>query len=431
MSGKTVATGPSRASLAIKAPAGRIASASDAGTMDRGIFQNIPAGIVQFSTNGRVLECNTAAQALLGYARAELLGTSFHTLICDPEPAWSADMAAETGRASGGPHKTEMRVRRKDGTQIEVQATASLFRAGGGQVSWIAVLEDIGGRKVEEQQLREAHKMEAVGRLAGGIAHDFNNLLTGVMLYCDLLTLGLEKENRLRHHVDEIRTAATHGAELIHQLLAVARPHASEPRIVGLNSLIVDMTGMLGRLIGEHIEVTTQLEASLAMVKIDDAQFKQVLMNLVLNARDAIPEGGRITIETANRRARLESEAKAPELACVAMIVRDTGSGMHAETRKRLFEPFFTTKAEGKGNGLGLATVYNIVSQNGGRIDVASELGKGSEFTILLPAVEVRDAKRLGEEVLAQESSRMRISERPTGSSANAEEPLKFEVKAK
>jgi signal transduction histidine kinase len=324
-----------------------------------------------------------------------------------------------------------MRLRRKDGAEVEVRATASLYRQSAGEDSWIAVLEDISARKVEEQQLREAHKMEAIGRLAGGIAHDFNNLLTGVMLYCDLLSFGLEKENRLRHHVEEIRTAANHGAELIHQLLAVARPHPSEPRLVSLNDLIVEMTEMLGRLIGEHIELTTHLGEGLAPMKIDDAQFKQVLMNLVLNARDAIPEGGRITIETANRWARLQSEGTAPEESCVGMVVRDTGSGMNADTRKRLFEPFFTTKASGKGNGLGLATVYNIVSQNGGRIDVVSEPGKGSEFTILWPAAKNSAAEKVNEAIGGREVTRLQHAAKAGGPSGISETPIRFEVKAK
>jgi signal transduction histidine kinase len=249
------------------------------------------------------------------------------------------------------------------------------------------------------------------------------------MLYCDLLSFGLEKENRLRHHVEEIRTAANHGAELIHQLLAVARPHPSEPRLVSLNDLIVEMTEMLGRLIGEHIELTTDLGEGLAMVKIDDAQFKQVLMNLVLNARDAIPEVGRITIKTANRWARLQPEATAPEQACVGMVVRDTGSGMNTETRKRLFEPFFTTKASGKGNGLGLATVYNIVSQNGGRIDVASELGKGSEFTILWPAAKDSAAEKVGDAVDGKELVRSRRAAKAAVPSGSTGSPIRFEVK--
>jgi len=432
MSGKALATSPVESSKGDVSPSKNGSSYSaDAGTMDRGIFQKIPVGIVQFSTNGRVLDSNPPAQALLGYTHAELLGTPFHSLICNPERAWSNDLVADIGRAAGAPHKTEMRLRRKDGSELEVQASASLYRRNAGEESWIAVIEDISARKVEEQQLREAHKMEAVGRLAGGIAHDFNNLLTGVMLYCDLLSFGLEKENRLRHHVDEIRTAANHGAELIHQLLAVARPHSSEPRIVSLNSLIVEMSEMLGRLIGEHIELRTRLDQRLVPVKIDDAQFKQVLMNLVLNARDAIPGGGQITIETANRWARLQPEGTAPEQACVGMVVRDTGSGMNADTRKRLFEPFFTTKASGKGNGLGLATVYNIVSQNGGRIDVASEPGKGSEFTVLWPAAKENAAEMVSEAVDGKELLRSRPAAKAAVLTGGTESPIRFEVKAK
>jgi len=191
------------------------------------------------------------------------------------------------------------------------------------------------------------------------------------------------------------------------------------------------MSEMLGRLIGEHIELRTRLDQRLVPVKIDDAQFKQVLMNLVLNARDAIPGGGQITIETANRWARLQPEGTAPEQACVGMVVRDTGSGMNADTRKRLFEPFFTTKASGKGNGLGLATVYNIVSQNGGRIDVASEPGKGSEFTVLWPAAKESAAEMVSEAADGKEFLRSQRAAKSAVLMGGTESPIRFEVKAK
>jgi two-component system cell cycle sensor histidine kinase/response regulator CckA len=355
------------------------------------VFRAAPVGLLQMSRDGRLLRCNAAVEELFGYDEAELQSRLFGELVCDGERSRCHEFLAALPAIPNHYQRSELHFQRKDGSERSVRIAATQVPGGEGQ-SWVAMLEDVGGQRMEEQHLREAHKMEAVGRLAGGIAHDFNNLLTGIMLYCDLLTMGLERNQRLRHHAQEIRHAADHGAALIQQLLAVARPHPSEPRIVSVNEVVTEMVEMLGRLIGEHIELVMGLKSGLAAVVIDDAQLKQVLMNLVLNARDAMADGGRITIETANRRARLESEEPAAERDCVAVTVRDTGCGMSDTTRKRLFEPFFTTKAAGKGSGLGLATVYNIVNQNGGRIDVVSESGKGSQFTVLLPAVAARSA---------------------------------------
>jgi PAS domain S-box-containing protein len=392
------------------------------------IFRAVPAGLALISPEGQVLLSNTRWRELLGLNQ-EMPEVRLDQLICDCERTRLADFLSRIQGATSKTEKCELQIERRDGTRTVIDITATALHDP--ENSSIAVIEDVGGRRVEEKQLREAHKMEAVGRLAGGIAHDFNNLLTGIMLYCDLLTMGLEQNQRLRHHADEIRSAANQGAELIHQLLAVARPHPSEPRIVSVNEVISEMAGMLGRLIGEHIELETRLEDGLVAVVIDDAQLKQVLMNLVPNARDAIPEGGRITVETAKRRARLEPEELAPERDCVAMKVRDTGSGMNAETRKRLFEPFFTTKTAGKGNGLGLATVYNIVIQNGGRIDVASEAGKGSEFTVLLPAVETAQSCRPAKEFKPESKTTLQISDRTAAGPAGAQAAAPFEVKAK
>jgi PAS domain S-box-containing protein len=428
MPGKALAEAvPIQGSLAQGVAEGR--EAGNSAEVFGAIFRAVPVGLALISREGEVRLSNARWREVLGVAQEELQDARLDDLACDCDRARYANFLSKLQSASTKTEKGEWQIERHDGTRTVIQITAAVLDVP--ENSAIAVIEDVGVRRVEEKQLREAHKMEAVGRLAGGIAHDFNNLLTGIMLYCDLLAMGLEQNQRLRHHADEIRSAANQGAGLIHQLLAVARPHPSEPRIVSVNEIIAEMAEILGRLIGEHIELKTRLEDGLAAVVIDDAQLKQVVMNLVLNARDAIPEGGKITVETANRRARLEPEELAPERDCVAMKVRDTGSGMNSETRKRLFEPFFTTKAAGKGNGLGLATVYNIVSQNGGRIDVASEAGKGSEFTVLLPAVETAQTCRPGKEFRAEGRATLKISDRPAAGPADAGASARFEVKEK
>jgi two-component system, cell cycle sensor histidine kinase and response regulator CckA len=226
--------------------------------------------------------------------------------------------------------------------------------------------------------------MEAIGRLVGGVAHDFNNLLTGIMLYCDLLRAGLENSH-LRHHADEIRVASEHGAALIQQLLAIARQQVVEPQILSLNTTITGMQNLLERLIGEDIKITTQLAPDLLSVKMDPAQAQQIVLNLVLNARDAMPDGGEILLATRNR--AIDSDDAKQKSICAELKVSDTGCGMDSETRLRLFEPFFTTKSPGRGNGLGLATVHSIVKQDGGSIDVESAPGAGTQVTICLPGL--------------------------------------------
>jgi len=241
-----------------------------------------------------------------------------------------------------------------------------------------------------ELQLRESQKMEAIGRLVSGVAHDFNNLLTGIVLCSDLLLAGLAKDSRLRRYAQEIRTAGAHGAGMIQQLLAVARPRAPELRSVSLNEVIQAMGSLLTRLIGENIVLSTQLAADLAPVTMDPAQIQQIILNLVLNARDAMPDGGRITLCTRNCDTPLASPAAGKSPAnYVQLEVRDSGCGMDNETRRRVFEPFFSTKSEGQGHGLGhglgLATVYSILKHAGGTVEIESAPGKGTRVIIRLP----------------------------------------------
>jgi two-component system cell cycle sensor histidine kinase/response regulator CckA len=247
--------------------------------------------------------------------------------------------------------------------------------------------EETIARPQTEQQLRDAHKMEAIGRLVGGVAHDFNNLLTGMVLCSELILAGLEPDSRLRCFAEEIRKAGEQGAGLIQQLMAVARQRAIEPCLLCLNEVVSEIRTLLSRLIGEDIELIADLAGDLGVVRMDPAQVQQIILNLVLNARDAMPGGGRITVNTRNCDGpKLGREAHNQFChSWVALTVSDTGCGIAPETRARLFEPFFTTKKPGVGNGLGLATVYRIVTHEGGTIEVESEIGRGTQVVVYLP----------------------------------------------
>lgn len=242
----------------------------------------------------------------------------------------------------------------------------------------------------------QSQRWEAVGRLTGGVVHDFNNLLTGVMLYCDLLLSSLDQRDRRRRYADEIRSAIVQATGLVRQLLVFARPQASPPRLLSLNEIATAMHDLLSRLLGENIKLELQLEPELGAVSIDQAQAQQILLNLVLNARDALPEGGRITVETRNCKFQPVSGAATtaglPLFPCVLLVVGDNGRGMDAETRERLFEPFFTTKNAGQGTGLGLTTVRSIVTTNRGLIHFESESGRGTRVMILLPRATAAEA---------------------------------------
>ncbi|MFY9559939.1 MAG: ATP-binding protein [Terriglobales bacterium] len=349
----------------------------------RALFEGAGIGIGMCSLDGRILEGNPTLAGMLGYSRAELTGIhlrEFHAEDFQQDQALMRELA-QGARAS---LQLENRYRRKDGSTFWGHLTVSVVRNGGGEPAFlIAVLEDATERKGQAEQVREAEKMEVIGRLAGGIAHDFNNLLTGILLYCDLLAAGLENGGRLRQHVEEIRLAGEQGAALTQQLLAIARKQVPQLRPTLLNQVVSSTENLLRRLIGEHVELVTVLSPKHAMVLADEAQLRQVLLNLVLNARDAMPHGGRITVST---HAKTLPRSVQPG---VSLLVEDTGCGMDEGTRARLFEPFFTTKKPVHGTGLGLAMVQRIVGESGGTIQVESEVGHGTRIEVFLPAVKV------------------------------------------
>ena len=351
------------------------------------IFQAAPMGIVQSSLDGRILDMNPSAQRMLGRDLSELRGAAFTSFLHPDDRAQDAELFHElaAGRREGYEH--DLRYVRKDGGSGFMHLKVSLVRDFDAKPHFaLAMIVDMTERKRSEQRLRQAQKMEAVARLVGGVAHDFNNLLTGIMLYCDLLSAGLERDSSLRRHTEEIRMAGEQGAALIQQLLAISRQHAVEAQILCPNLLVNSTRNLLGRLVGESIALELQLEPGLGNVRLDPAQLQQVLFNLVLNARDAISEDGLIVVETKNCEFLAPGSGHSSAMIQGVMIaVSDTGSGMTPEVREHLFEPFFTTKAAGRGNGLGLSNVHNIVQNLGGVIQVESEAGTGSRFAVMLP----------------------------------------------
>ncbi len=330
---------------------------------------------------------------LLGYAEEELLARRI-TDVTHPDDVGS-DLAERQRLIRGEARSYDllMRLRRRDGKLVWAYANNSMVQdAGGAPLYFLVYVRDVSERKILEEQLRQAQKMEAVGQLAGGVAHDFNNLLTAIIGNAELLLRTIDSGDRRRLDVLEISRAAHRAATLTRQLLAFSRKQVLQPRIVDLNGVVTELTAMLRRIIGEPVELRLQLEPELGRVLADPGQMEQVITNLAVNARDAMPSGGTLTIRTANVDAA-EVPPSSPESSpllgrLVELSVIDDGVGMDERTQAHLFEPFFTTKGLGRGTGLGLATVYGIVRQSGGHIRVGTRLHHGSTFTIYLPMAE-------------------------------------------
>jgi len=356
------------------------------------LVERAPVGIYRSSPAGRFLSVNAALVRILGYdSAADVLRLDMaRDVYADPaERQRLLDRDTYTDREYD---EVEATWKRKDGRLLSVQLSVRAVRKGAGEVEYYETfVRDVTEQRRLQQQLVQSQKMEAVGRLAGGIAHDFNNLLTVITSYSDLLLQDLGGEDPKREDVEQVRKAAEGAAALTRQLLAFSRQQVLAPRVVSLSVVVQGVEKMLRRVIGEDVDLVTALALNVGSVKADVGQLEQVLMNLAVNARDAMPTGGKLTIETAN----VEHDpdyAREREAALlrrfVMLAVSDTGIGMDEATKARIFEPFFTTKEPGKGTGLGLATVYGIVQQSGGFIWVYSEPGHGTTFKIYLPQVE-------------------------------------------
>jgi PAS domain S-box-containing protein len=336
---------------------------------------------IDITVEGVIKEANRGFAEMFGYSIEEVIGRPTLDFVAEE----SAEVVGQ--RVSNDVEGTyELIGKRKDGTRIMLEATARTHNVGERR-GRLTALRDVTEKRLLEEQFRQAQKMEAVGRLAGGVAHDFNNLLTVITSCTELLLQDTGDNDPRQDDLQEIRKAAAGAASLTRQLLVFSRQQVIEPRIVAMDEVVSTAEKMLQRLIGEDVELVTVLPGHPSTVKIDPGQLEQVIMNLAVNARDAMPEGGRLTIETSvieldEAYARAHS-ATAGRFAL--LTVSDTGTGMTEQTRARMFEPFFTTKETGKGTGLGLATVYGIVKQNGGFIWVYTEVGQGTTFKIYLP----------------------------------------------
>ena len=351
----------------------------------RTILENIGDAVFVADPAGRFLDVNPRACDMTGYSREELLGLTVADTYPPNAREQARDRVAEV--AGGVPNVRERPLLRKDGVMLTVETNARLLPDG----RMLGTVRDVTERRLLELQLRQAQKMEAIGRLAGGVAHDFNNVLTAVFGYVDLLREELPQESEAQKDLIEVRKAAERAASLTRQLLAFSRQQVLEPVVLALNELAEDFEKMLRRVIGEDVEFRLALGADVGNVRADSGQLHQVIMNLAVNARDAMPTGGKLIIETAN--AELTSDYAGLHKPVVPgpyvmLAVSDTGTGMTPEIQARIFEPFFTTKEKGKGTGLGLSTVYGIVKQSEGYIWVYSEPGKGTTFKIYLPRVD-------------------------------------------
>ena len=349
---------------------------------------------------GRIVYSTQSIRSTLGYAERERTGSLVFELIHPDDLRRAVALFRQVTAERGIVAHADLRVRHKDGSWRDLEV-AAVNHLDDPVVNAVVVnYHDITERKraltemrLLEEQFRQAQKMEAVGRLAGGVAHDFNNLLTIIMSYADLLARDLPEGSAARQDLLEIRKAGAQAASLTNQLLAFSRQQVLAPVVLNLNELVADVRKMLQRLLGEDIELSLVLAPQLGNVRADPGQLQQVIMNLAVNSRDAMPTGGKLSIETADLELSeeyVEAHQTVRPGSYATLVVTDTGSGMDPETRSRAFEPFFTTKERGRGTGLGLSTVYGIVQQSGGYIWLYSEPGHGTTFKIYLPRVDER-----------------------------------------
>jgi PAS domain S-box-containing protein len=354
------------------------------------LFRDSPIGLYRVSPEGEFLMANPALLTILGFASLDKLraATTEGMLVFDSGRRQFLGQLAESKDVL----RRDTIWLRKDGSQLQIRESGRAFRNASNNVAHVdGTIEDITEHRQLEERFRQAQKVQAIGQLAGGIAHDFNNILTVISGYSQILMLKPDFSDEVRANLGQIHAAGHRAAELTRQLLAFSRKQRLQPRIIYLNAVAAEMDPMLQRLVGENIRIRTIAMSGLAPVKADPSQIQQVVMNLVVNARDAMPGGGQLTIETANVTLGEDYALAHHEVHpgnYVMLAVSDSGAGMPPEVQARLFEPFFTTKAPGYGTGLGLATCHGIVKQSGGHIAAYSELGHGTTFKVYLPSVE-------------------------------------------
>ena len=356
----------------------------------RELWEHALDGMFTLDPQGRVTSANEAGCRLTGRTRLEMVGHHFTAYVAPRDVTGALDLFMRLVHASA-PMDNEpfsFSIARPDGSRLQVETTAQRIERGGTLVEVLAIVRDVSQRRQLEAQLQQSQKMEAIGRLAGGVAHDFNNLLTAIIGYSQIATIRPDMPAAAVIDLKEITSAAHRAAALTRQLLAFSRRQVMEPRVLNVNAVVSGIEVLLRRLIGEDIVLATDLDATIPSVLADPSQLEQVILNLAVNARDAMPNGGRIALRTRTvaemDRAAFASGDRGPG-PWIVLEVADTGVGMDEETRSHIFEPFYTTKA--LGTGLGLSTVYGIVQQTGGGIAVTSEVGAGSTFTVFLPVV--------------------------------------------
>jgi PAS domain S-box-containing protein len=362
------------------------------------IYDEAPIGFHELDIKGRITRVNRRELQMLGYTAGEMLGKPIWNFFEEEDTTRKVILAKLSGDVSF--HNTfERTYRRKNGMTLPVLLEDRVIQDKNGQIIGIrSTVEDITERRrteealrKSEEQLRQWQRVEAIGRLAGGVAHDFNNLLMTIKGCSELLLNAFERRDPRREEVEEILKAADRATSLTRQLLAFGRRQVLQPQVLDLNSVVMNMDKMLRRLIGEDIQLITILDPGLWSVKVDPGMIEQVIMNLAVNSRDAMPHGGKLTIETSNVNHDEEYASRHVSVKpghYTMLAVSDTGCGMDKESQSHLFEPFFTTKEKGKGSGLGLSTVYGIIKQSGGNIWAYSEPGQGTTFKIYLPRVE-------------------------------------------
>ena len=357
----------------------------------RVITESLTDAVYTIDLEGHTTFGNPALECLTGYGLEELRGRLSTALYGSDEAVIFPSCRMRAAEGDPLPHALETEVIRKDGVRVPVELSMAPLVHEGRIIGYVGVARNIAERKHLEEQLLQAQKMEAIGRLAGGVAHDFNNLLMVISGYADQLRRRLGSRHPLYKAAAEIQGAIDKAAGLTRQLLAFGRRQTLQPRVIDLNGVVTEIGAMLRRLISENIRLVMHLDPALGCVNADPSQLEQVLLNLAINARDAMPRGGVLTIETANvdwQEASTHQLIATPPRCYVMLAVGDTGCGMDAETQAHIFEPFFTTKGPGIGTGLGLATVYGIITQSGGAIEVHSTPGQGSTFRIYFPQVE-------------------------------------------